>query len=318
MGGMTSRSARYRRFPAAPRVPGTAPSSHAPLLALPVVVLSATVAAFALYACSLFGSLADVTVRLPPVPAGLDGVYSGFSLVYPDETGRFVTEAGIPAGTEVSLSLEKGRPVPVIAVPEGPGFLPAAGGVWPAEAAPKSAEGTPAGAAWDAGWGAADALSLSWENGAAAEILRRLCSADFPVEAVNVERLLVEIVERSEGDPWRIDVGAVCEAFWYDSMRADKIKPSAAHTLALPAQPGTWIAGNPLAPVRALEAVDGFLTITVGEGCASFYRAAADAGGFTADGDGVGGVVERLDICCDETGWFAVNPVTGYGGSGTW
>ncbi len=242
------------------------------------------IAAALLPACSLFDPDSPVTVLLPPVPPGLEAAFSGYTVRYLTAAGAPEEMGGIPAGTATILSLPKGLLVPVQAFPEGGGFLPAAGALWPAE-------------------GDGNTLSLSWESGAAAEIVSRLCGAGFPVRAVNADRLLAELTKRSAGDPWGIDIASVCEAFWYAGMRSDRIRLRQERSLSLSVSPGTWVSANPLAAARAYEAVDGVLSVTVRDGGSSFF---------------LSGAGQRLDLWCDESGWSASNGATGYCGSGTW
>ena len=223
-------------------------------------------------------------VRLPPVPPGLEDAFSGYTVRYLTGAGTPEEKTGIPAGTDVLLALPKGGLVSVQAFPEGDGFLPAAGALWPAESDRNT-------------------LSLSWESGAAAEIVSRLCGAGFPVRAVNAERLLAGLAETSAGDPWGIDIDTVCEAFWFAGMRSTKIRLRPERSLCLRVSPGTWVSANPLAAVRAVEALDGILSVTVRDGGSSFL---------------LPGTGQRLDLWCDESGWSAANGATGYCGCGTW
>lgn len=238
-----------------------------------------------LVSCSLLGPEQVLELQLPDKPAGLPYVDFTYSLQYADSRGAYVTLSGIGPGARIKISVPRRINLPLLALPESCGGIPPAGAVWP--------------------WSEAKAgrLYLTWEEGFAASLILELYFAGYPVERINFPRLQEELIASSCGDPWRVEEVPLLEAFWYGTMRRDKIKVRKEMELVLPVSRGLWCAGNPGLKNRFVSAPEGRGCFTVYEGFFSFFHESGQ---------------ERLDIYVDDKGWAAVNPFTGFAESGSW
>jgi hypothetical protein len=79
-------------------------------------------------------------------------------------------------------------------------------------------------------------LQLSWEHGPAAEVLLALANEGFDVSRVNAERLIAEMTDRSNADPWSLDLAFLGQRLFTGEFRLTDIRllPSRALTLEVP------------------------------------------------------------------------------------
>lgn len=152
-----------------------------------------------LLACLPAAPLAPVKLRLPPLPApwAAAGLVDRWLLVYPAAGGGY-REREVAAGTAAEitdLATAPGGAVTAYPLIQGSreGMRPAGGFTPPAPPGPPGPPGA-----------AAPRLSLSWEAGAAAEMLLALQRKNPVYRRINHNRLVAEMMEKSGGDPWRI------------------------------------------------------------------------------------------------------------------
>lgn len=249
-----------------------------------------------LFSCSLpslTGGCRRVLIQLPEIPAGLSYACSSFSLSWPDSSGGLRHLTGVLPGSRLTVEIPVKINTPLLAFPEGSGGLyPAGIGGLP-----------PAGAVWPWGEDEEGCIKLTWEAGFSAALLLDLYRLNCSVERVGYPRLQTEVMEKSQGDPWRIKREPILEALWYGIMRADKIKKKEERLLELPAARGLWVSGNPLLLNRFVYVEEERGAFHLYDGFFSFYHETGK---------------ERIDIWADEKGWCAVNSSTGYGESGSW
>jgi hypothetical protein len=101
-------------------------------------------------------------------------------------------------------------------------------------------------------------LQLSWEHGPAAEVLLALANEGFDVSRVNAERLIAEMTDRSNADPWSLDLAFLGQRLFTGEFRVTDIRllPSRALTLEVPA--GEWFLESPFQPARHVGPGEGF------------------------------------------------------------
>ncbi|MBN2552216.1 MAG: hypothetical protein JXB06_05580 [Spirochaetales bacterium] len=186
-----------------------------------------------IHACSLYPSSLTLTVHLPPPPDHWQTAFPRlrYRLVYPrDETGDF-DQLPTDGRTPVRVELPKACFLPVLAYPDpaaGIGELPPAGGVYPLDC---TASGL--------------SLLLSWEQGPAAEALRRLLSSGVDCSAVNVERLRREMSGRCRGDPWALDLEHIGARLASGQFRLTDIRLAPGRDVTIETGPGRWFLESP-------------------------------------------------------------------------
>jgi hypothetical protein len=101
---------------------------------------------------------------------------------------------------------------------------------------------------------AGDALVLSWEHGAAAEVFLLLVREGLDPGLLNARRLLEEMQARSGGDPGRLDLQLLAERLASGQFRVTdlRLKPARDVSLAIPS--GSWFLESPFRSPQALEA----------------------------------------------------------------
>jgi hypothetical protein len=104
----------------------------------------------------------------------------------------------------------------------------------------------PAGALYPAGGGSGKSLSLTWENGFAAELLLRMEAAGFPLDKFNAPRFFREAHTRGEGNPWNLDEEKIVAELQGLSFRADRIKLKNTFPVSLPVSGEVWFSHNVL------------------------------------------------------------------------
>jgi len=182
----------------------------------------------------------------------------------------------------VPVMVPRGGNLPVVVYPEE-GTLPA-GGIIP----------------WDLDEDGR--LKLTWEHGWVALLLFRLSSAGPVSDALNVRRLLDEVLLESGGDPWILDMDYALRSLTYGRFNMYSLAHLPVYEPAIPAEPGEWYSDDPfLDPVPVGD--DGLLAPGLpGEG---LHRFRSQKGGC-------------VDIHITDKGWAWVNRVTGDAGSGIW
>ncbi len=234
--------------------------------------------------CDMTGAYRTLDCLLPDMPdAWCDRDWSqGYRLVWrgPDGSVRETLNRG-ETGI-VSVVVHRYGNLPVVVYPEG-GVLPA-GGIIP----------------WDLdGEGR---LNLTWEHGWVALLLFRLSSVGPVSDALNVRRLLDEVLLESGGDPWILDMDYALRSLTYGRFNMYSLAYLPVYEPAIPAEPGEWHSDDPfLDPVRVGD--DGLL-VPVLPG-AGLHRFRSREGGC-------------IDIHVTDKGWTWVNMVTGDAGFGTW
>ena len=197
-----------------------------------------------LCACSFYSPTVSLEVRLPPVPEhwaipGLD-----FRIVYPiPESGGF-EERRVDSLDRAAVQLPKALYIPVLAYPYLPGEslrLPPAGGVYPLDCDVND-----------------DSIALSWQQGATAEVLYRLCIQGVDCSAVNIPRLTREMTARCQGDPWALDLDRICARLAAERFRLTDIRLAPCRDLLLKPGTGRWLLESPFRNQVSAEA-DGSL-----------------------------------------------------------
>ena len=247
---------------------------------------------FALFSLSCCGVLdcTEVTVELPAPPALWPAeLKAGTFLVRYLESAGSIGEIEIgPGNRSAQLRLPNLPVVPVVAVPRfgrPPAALKASGAVYPRQLK----EG--------------EKLTLTWADGFLAQLLLECAVSGDSVQAVNTPKLQLGLLDRSDGDPWRLDARALKTAIVNETLAYRSLKLLPRHDIALETLPGKWIGGNPLS-LSLIDCSSGEAVFTdLAEGVHSFFL--------------VGGS-DRIDISVSSSGWTAVNPVTGGGSAGNW
>jgi len=161
----------------------------------------------------------------------------------------------------------------------------------------------PAGAVFPYSLTAEGRLAFRYEEGFLADLLFPVSRQVGLLEAVNVPRLRSEIREKSEGDPWGLDRGAILETLIYATMRSSRIRMLPRYSLSIPAAAGGWFWGDPF---RAAVESDGRLSLSeVPAGTHALLRMSGDMSSYLL-----------LEI--DERGWSSFETATGAGESGRW
>ncbi len=196
-------------------------------------------------ACSLYQPTVSLTVQLPPVPQHWLEAFPQleYRLIHPaPESGSF-EERRVHGRTPVLIRLPKLIYLPVLAYPipdytHLPGQsieLPPAGGVYPLDCDVTT-----------------ETISLSWQEGTSAEILCRLWSRGVDCSAVNVPRLIREMREHCQGDPWSLDSDRICARLAAETFRLTDIRPAPCRDLRLEPGTGSWFLESPFcSPVFA-------------------------------------------------------------------
>ncbi|MCA1754559.1 MAG: hypothetical protein LC641_07680 [Spirochaeta sp.] len=175
-----------------------------------------------------------VTVQAPPVPKAWVAVtdpQAKYSLLVTGEDGqqeRHTFDLGV-RHVELRVPKERITAVSYVLSPL-PGLrLKAAGGVYPLHREPN---GT---------------LSVSYDNGFIAGLVHDLLSRNpGAVRNVNIARLELEVLQRSQGNPWQLDREAILRRLSGGAMRADSIRPLSGMTVELGLVEGGWLSLNPL------------------------------------------------------------------------
>jgi len=193
--------------------------------------------------CGLFLPKASFTIILPEPPEHWREAFGPFPFLlrYPDPGGGIAERLLDPFQIEVEVRVVKGNNLPATALPlieGGRVFLPPAGGVFPQDAA---AVDPPR-------------LTLSWEQGPAAELLLRLAAEGLDLSTFNCPRLAAEMASRGAGDPWRLDLEHIGSRIAGGCFRVTDIRTLPCLDLELEPGPGVWFFESPFAaPQEVLE-----------------------------------------------------------------
>jgi hypothetical protein len=182
--------------------------------------------------CSWFSATIEVRVQAPSPPERWREAFPElrFELCCPEGEPTFCCVA---PGGQASLRLPKRANWPVLAYPWARGArLAPAGGL-------------------DAG---GDCLELRWEHGPAAEVFQALIREGFEVGRVNTRRLVEEMMARSTGDPFRLDLQALAAQLASEEFRVTDIVLLPARDVALEVAPGTWLLESPFRPAQCIAA----------------------------------------------------------------
>jgi hypothetical protein len=198
-------------------------------------------------ACSLYGHSLPLTVQLPRTPDHWQAAFPElrYRIVYPIPDRDSFEELIVEQGTPLAIELSKILYLPVLAYPIISAEslqLPPAGGIYPLDCNTQSS-----------------AITLSWESGAAAEVLYRLWIHGVNCSTINVPRLRVEMVERCEGDPWSLDLSLICSQLANRDLRVTDIHLAPCRDLLLESSPGQWFLESPFR--TPVEAAEGYLRL---------------------------------------------------------
>jgi hypothetical protein len=179
--------------------------------------------------CSWFSDELVLKARLPEPPVHWLQAFA--DLRYELVTLRAdATPESVPWPESGTFTIPREPNWPVLAVPsilDGL-HLPPAGAVWPLDLA---ADG--------------QSLAFSWERGPLAETLLALRRERVEVSALNTARLALEMQERSEGDPWRLDLVHLEERLASGEFRETDIRALPARDILVPVPAGEWFLETP-------------------------------------------------------------------------
>lgn len=146
-------------------------------------------------------------------------------------------------------------------------------------------------------------LPLLWEHGFAAETLLIISVSPRHLEAFNASRFCLEVLRRSQGNPWVLDQAHIVEALRFGGFSLLHIQPRDTHNLEISAPVGLWLSTNMLDSSEYL-AVEGLLVFPeIHEGHHSFFMAESGA---------------RVDLSIGPEGWSALDFSRDIAESGSW
>jgi len=186
-----------------------------------------------LFACSLYGHSLPLKVQLPPAPHHWQTAFPKlrYRLLYPIPDSEGFEELFVDQGRQPVIELPKILYLPVLAYPvisTESLELPPAGGIYPTDCTNNSSS-----------------ITMSWESGAAAELLYRLWIRGVDCSSINVPRLRAEMAERCQGDPWSLDLSMICSRLAAGGFRVTDIHPAPYRDLILESGPGSWFLESP-------------------------------------------------------------------------
>jgi hypothetical protein len=210
----------------------------------------------ALSSCSLFGPGARVLVQVPEPPPHWGQAFPDLRFVveYVD-AGGCAAEARVAPGKAAWVECAKGQNVPVLAWPCAEGTGPARG------------ELRPAGGFYPLSLGEGDhqaTLRVSWEDGCAAALVKKLREAGFDMGLFNVARLAAAM--RQTADPWSWDTAAMAESIAAGSFTSFGLDLIPRRDVQVPAPGGTCFLESPFAaPCRcAAGSTAAFASVPLG------------------------------------------------------
>lgn len=247
-----------------------------------LIILFSLLAGFS--GCGINDAGRTVEGVLPAMPDHWSGRSwtEGCRVVYRTCAGAVGETVCFPDSSLLLIDVPPGSNLPVLVYPVG-GVLPA-GGIIPLDI---DSDGR---------------LALSWEHGWSALLLFRLSSAGQVSQALNVRRLNEEVLLKSGGDPWALDMEYALRSLSYGRFNVHGLSLLPVHEPAVPAGPGVWLPDNPF---REPVAVGPEGLLNQGPLEEGFHRYRSGGG-------------EIIDIHVTDLGWTWVNRLTGAAGSGTW
>jgi len=189
--------------------------------------------------CDFYSEYNSIHVLMPEIPGHwyrrFGEIY--FTLYYPDINGEMITSVLAPGENECTINLSKIMNCPIIVQPYGAGFtLKPAGAVYP----------------WHMDM-QERVLHVTWEHGFTARLLKECYEIGFDISRFNAQRLMSEINDKSEGDPWKLDFHYITEKIAGGNFRVTDIKPLPVKDFRLAAGKGSWFFLSPFSTVFTIE-----------------------------------------------------------------
>lgn len=175
-------------------------------------------------------------VKLPEIPRHWQQRFKdiSFSIEYPDISGEKKAVILPPGASSCTIQIPKMRNWPVAAQPHGDGFpLCPAGALYP----------------WHLEKNSTSILHLTWEHGFSTMILLDCCARGFDITSFNARRFASEVLERSDGDPWKLDYSFIAEKIVSGSFRVSYIKMLPSRVVSFSTGCGKWFFSSPFSPV---------------------------------------------------------------------
>ncbi len=207
-----------------------------------VVALLPVILPGLLTGCSFYSRSVALQVILPQAPQHWQAAFPSlrYRIVIPDPAGGGCTQLyAAGQGEAPVVELPKIGNLPLLAYPEVPDRgleLPPAGGLYPLDCDITTSR-----------------IRLSWEQGMVAETLARLWSRGVSCSGLNTPRLRREIEERSNGDPWTLDLNRLLTSLAGEEFRVTDIRPAACRDLVLDPGAGLWFLESPFRRPAAVE-----------------------------------------------------------------
>jgi hypothetical protein len=175
--------------------------------------------------CEIFTNYKTVTVYLPESdpPWFIDSNNRTGTVFYPGISNK-KESLDINWNNSFTIRIGKSSNVPIACYPSG--YLKPAGAVL--SLYPEKGE----------------TVQLNWEEGFLADLLLDLMQKELPVEHLNINKIVEEIGNKCQKDPWSISRDILEEAIIYNTLSVYKIKLSPRIDITLPLE-GTWVSDNP-------------------------------------------------------------------------
>lgn len=199
-------------------------------------------------ACSFYSPDVSLELQLPEAPQHWREAFGelSFRILYPAGKSGAFEEKRADSHTPIVIRIPKVLRLPVLAYPNLPGQsieLPPAGGVYPLDCDILT-----------------NTISLSWHQGASAEILYRLWKQGVDCSTINAARLAEEIGARCQGDPWALDLERICTRLAVEEFRLTDIRLAPCRDLLLEPGTGNWFLESPFRDQISAQA-DGSLLL---------------------------------------------------------
>lgn len=182
----------------------------------------------------------EVTVPEPPEHWASAFPDLSFVVVFVDSNGHLQTVTLTDPGRCAEISCSKAGNTAVLAYPASArdtGFLRPAGGLYPLNVVEES--GHPR-------------LSLSWQGGPVALLLKKIRDRGFDTSLVNARRLVSYI--GAQPDPWALDLDTIAEKLVSGHFSVYDIDLHPSRDVSLAPGAGEWFLESPFAP--AVKATD--------------------------------------------------------------
>jgi hypothetical protein len=211
-------------------------------------------------------------VHVPALPAAWQGVELEFAIEFVDLGGAWRGGGRLAPGQSRKLPLGRHQHTPILATPlatvvgsRGKVMVPLrpAGGLFPLHV---DADGE---------------LQLDWLGGVTASLALALWRAGVNVARFDLARIHRELLLRAEDRAWDLDLEAVALEIQEGTFRVTDLVPPPAQQLVLELAGGPWASEDPLAPVRASDALqlaDGFHVLLAAGGAGGAVAVQVRAG----------------------------------------